>query len=132
MKYTPGEPGVSHLPNGEYDFECTNAEETVSDSSGEDMIEVTIKIKNGPTVYDYLLSTEKSKWKLTNFLAAIGQEVKPFQEVDVDPNSFIGGKGKCYLYVDEWQGKKKNKVGDYLFTPPASGSNPPPAKDSWR
>jgi hypothetical protein len=38
-------------------------------SGGNDMIEVTLKIENGPKVYDYLTATDGSFWKLDNFRA---------------------------------------------------------------
>jgi len=38
MRYTPGTPGEgSVLPDGEYEFEVTNAEEKTSNTSGNDM-----------------------------------------------------------------------------------------------
>jgi hypothetical protein len=136
MKYTPNEPGSgTAVPDGEYPFEVTDAEEKESASSGNDMIALTLKIQGGGTVYDYLTATDGSTWKLDNFRASIGDEVKPGVAVDVDPDRFIGRKGTCILYTDIYQGKKKNKVADYVFvisgpnTPPPS---PPPAKGKWR
>ncbi|SRR5260221_1715896 len=135
MRYTPSTPGEgSAVPDGEYPFEVTNAEEKQSNTSGNDMIELTLKIKNGPTVFDYLVNIDESHWKMDNFLAAIGLEVKPGVPVDVNADQFIGRRGTCLLYVDTWQGKKKNKVGDYVFV--ISGPRAVPqgtaAKDSWR
>jgi hypothetical protein len=70
MRYTPGTPGEgSTVPDGEYPFEVSNAEEKVSNSSGNDMFEITLKIKDGPTVYDYLVPSSDGRWKLDNFLA---------------------------------------------------------------
>jgi Protein of unknown function (DUF669) len=139
MKYTPGVPGEgTAVPDGEYQFEVTNAEEKTSESSGNDMIELTLKIKDGPTVYDYLTSTDGSRWKLDNFRAAIGEAVKPGVPVDIDPDSFVGRRGTCLLYTDVWQGKKKNKVSDYVIvisgpgSAPQAGPQPPSPKDKWR
>ena len=132
MRYIQSEPGSgSALPDGEYEFEVTDAEEKTSNSSGNDMIELTLKIKGGPTVYDYLVAADGSYWKLDNFRAAIGEEIKPGVPVDLDPDSFIGRKGRCLLYTDEYQGRKKNKIADYVVIvsqKPAA----PAAKDSWR
>lgn len=135
MKYTPGNPGEgSAVPDGEYPFTVTNAEEKESASSGNDMIALTLKIQGGGTVYDYLTATDGSQWKLDNFLASIGENVKPGVSVDVDPDSLIGRKGNCILYTDTYQGKKKNKVADYVFVISGPGAQPPPppAKDKWR
>jgi len=127
------------VPDGEYRFEVTNAEEKQSASSGNDMIELTLKIENGPTVYDYLTATDGSFWKLDNFRASIGEDVRPGVPVDVDPDKFIGGKGTCILYTDTYQGKKKNKVADYVFVISGPGAHSAPqaasqavTKHKWR
>jgi len=140
MRYTPGTPGEggTALPDGEYPFEVTNAEEKQSNTSGNDMIELTLKIKDGPKVYDYLVNVSDSHWKLDNFLASIGWTVKPGVPVDIDPDGFIGRRGTCVLYSETWQGKKKNKVGDYVVVlagpgaPPVSVAAQPQSKDKWR
>src|SRR5262249_10158917 len=113
MKFTPGTPGEgSAVEDGEYEFSVTSAEEKTSKSSGADMIELILKIKGGPTVYDYLVSGDDSAWKLTNFLAAIGYQFKPGVELNVDPDDWIGKTGRCFLYSETYMGKRKNKVGD--------------------
>ena len=136
MRYTPSQPGSgTAVPDGEYRFEVTNAEEKQSASSGNDMIELTLKIENGPTVYDYLTATDGSSWKLDNFRASIGEDVRSGVPVDVDPDKFIGRKGTCILYTDTYQGKKKNKVADYVFVIPGPGAQQQPAappKNKWR
>ena len=130
MKYTPGVPGEgSALSDGQYPYEVTNAEEKQSKSSGADMIELTLKVK-GVTVYDYLVNLDESRWKLDNFLSSIGFEVKPGVPIDLNPDNFIGRRGECILYTDTYQGKKKNKVGDYVVVIAKPGAGP--AKDSWR
>jgi hypothetical protein len=131
MKFTPGTPGEgSTLPDGEHPFEVSNAGEKVSNSSGNDMLELILNIK-GHKVYDYLVSSDGSEWKITNFLASIGEPFKPGIAVDLDPERLIGRKGTCVLYTDTYQGKKKNKVSDYVFVVSGPGAQPP-AKDKWR
>jgi hypothetical protein len=142
VKYTPNTPGEgSALPDGEYPFEVTDAEEKQSASSGNDMIELILRVNNSATVYDYLTATDGSVWKLDNFRASIGEEVKPGVPIDIDPDAWIGKKGVCILYTDTYQGKKKNKVADYVFVisgpkPPPPPQPPPaplaPPKNKWR
>src|SRR6516165_4333856 len=128
MRYTPNQPGSgTAVPEGEYPFEVTNAEEKQSASSGNDMIELTLKIDNGPTVYDYLTATDGSAWKLDNFRASIGEEVIPGIPVKIDPDKYIGKRGTCILYTDIYQGKKKNKVADYVVKISGPGAQPAPA-----
>jgi hypothetical protein len=134
MKFTPGTPGESAIvPDGEDPFECVEAEEKTSDSSGNDMIEVVHKIKDGPKVYDYLVKVPEAAWKLTNFLASIGWDFKPGVELDLDPKNLIGRRGTCIIYTDTYQGKKKNKIADYVVVSSRPGAQPPPPpKDRWR
>ena len=134
MRYVPSTPGAgSTLPDGEYQFEVTNAEEKTSNASGNDMIELTLKIKDGPTVYDYLVNVEESLWKIDNFQASIGEEIKPGVPVDINPEDFIGRRGTCLLCIDTYQSKKKNKVADYVFVIAGPGAPPTaPPKDKWR
>jgi Protein of unknown function (DUF669) len=134
MRYVPNTPGAgAALPDGEYQFEVTNAEEKTSNTSGNDMIELTLKIKDGPTVYDYLVNVPESSWKIDNFRASIGEEIKPGVPLDINPEDFIGRRGTCLLYIDTYQGKKKNKVADYVFVIAGPGASPPaPPKGGWR
>jgi uncharacterized protein DUF669 len=135
MRYTPSTPGEgSALPDGDYQFEVTNAEEKTSNTSGNDMIELTLKIKDGPTVYDYLVNIEESHWKLDNFRASIGEDIRPGVPVDINPENFLGKRGTCVLYTDTYQGKKKNKVADYVFVVSGPGAVPQSSspKDKWR
>ncbi|MGA8655660.1 MAG: hypothetical protein WB586_05875 [Chthoniobacterales bacterium] len=131
---SPGE-GSAVLPDGEHPFEVSNAEEKESKSSGNDMIEVALKFKDGPTVYDYLIpGVAESEWKIVNFLSSIGEDVKPGVPVDLVPDRLIGRRGIAILYTDTYQGKKKNKVADYVIPISGPDAKPPasPPKDKWR
>jgi|SRR6516225_1271973 hypothetical protein len=139
MRYTPGTPGEgSTVPDGEHPYEVSNAEEKVSNSSGNNMFEITLKIKDGPTVYDYLVPSSDGRWKLDNFLASIDMGYKPGVPVDLNPNDWIGRRGTCILYTDTYQGRRKNKAADYVVViagPGAKKETPvsaAPARDKWR
>jgi uncharacterized protein DUF669 len=136
-RIAPGDGSV--LPDGEYPFEVVNAEEKESKSSGADMLELTHKIKGGGQVYDYLVyGNPDAEWKLVNFLGSIGYDIKPGVPVEIDPDRLIGCRGTCVLYTDTYQGKKKNKITDYVIAisgPGAgqqAGQQPPSPKDKWR
>jgi hypothetical protein len=131
---SPGE-GSAVLPDGEHPFEVSNAEEKESKSSGNDMLEVALKFKGGPTVYDYLIpGVAESEWKIVNFLSSIGEDVQPGVPVDLVPDRLIGRRGIAILYTDTYQGKKKNKVADYVFviSGPGAVKQPSSPKDKWR
>lgn len=135
MKFVPhSDPGEGSVrPDGEYPFVVSAAEEKQSKSSGNDMIEVVHEIQGGAPVYDYLVPGEDSEWKLINFLASIGEDVRKGMPMDLDPKRLIGRKGTCVLYTDTYQGKAKNKVADYVCVISGPGAQaPPPAKDKWR
>jgi hypothetical protein len=135
MRYTPGAPGEGlTVADGEHQFEVTNAEEKVSNTSGNDMFEITEKIKDGPTVYDYLVPNSDGRWKLDNFLASIGMGCKPGVPVDLNPGDWVGRCGTCVLYTETYQGRKKNKVADYVVVISGPGAATPaaPQKDKWR
>ena len=131
---SPGE-GAAVLPDGEHPYEVSNTEEKESKSSGNDMLEVALKFKGCPTVYDYLIpGVAESEWKIVNFLSSIGEDVQPGVPVDLVPDRLVGRRGIAILCTDTYQGKKKNKVADYVI--PISGPDAKlPAslpKDKWR
>jgi hypothetical protein len=132
MHYKQASPSATTLPDGEYPFLVTGAEETTS-SAGNEMIKSTVKIKDGPTVYDYFPDVESSWPKLDQFLASIGETINPGAEVQLKPHTWIGKTGKCVLYTDEYQGRKSNKISEYLLPPPKPDTGAPPsAKSSWK
>jgi hypothetical protein len=131
MKYTQELPSSGARPAGEYPFTVSDAQDRVSNSSGNEMIELVLEIKGGAPVYDYLVNTKDSWYKINDFLAAIGGPITPGKEVNINPDDFIGKTGRCRLYIDEFQGKQRNKVGEYVIPDrPATGIQP--KKDDWR
>ena len=59
------------LPEGEYDFEITDAEEAVS-RAGNDMIKISCKVdaKIPRFINDYLVGSEKAFWKVKSLCAS--------------------------------------------------------------
>jgi len=102
------------VPSGDYDIEILNAEETVS-QKGHDMIELKLRAD----FFDHLVFMESSYWKIDAFRAAIGEKVMPDQEVEIHADDLIGRKGRARLIVEEYQGRKRNKVAAWLLLTPA-------------
>jgi Protein of unknown function (DUF669) len=125
MRYTASNPTALTLPDGEYPFVVTAAEEKTS-SNGNEMIALTLKIKDGPSVYDNLVNVESAWFKIDQFRAAIGDQIAPGTELDLNPDKWIRRVGRCILYTDMYDGKRRNKVAEYVV-PLRNQTKPVPA-----
>jgi hypothetical protein len=105
------------LPEGTYDFVVADANDKRS-SSGNDMIELQLIIKgdNGQEVriYDNLVFTERAFWKIDAFRVCTGDVLVRGQSVEFDATDCLDRGGKCYVIVDTYEGRSRNKVGEYL------------------
>jgi hypothetical protein len=109
---------------GEYTVEVVNAEETVS-QKGSDMIELKLRVQpSGATMFDHLVFMESAFWKIDSFRAATGESVTPDEEVDINADDLIGRTGRARLTVEEFNGRKRNKVAAWL---PPKPTSPTPA-----
>lgn len=97
------------LPAGVYPAIVTKAEEKTS-KSGNPMLVVSLKAMGrsgeSTTVQEYLASTEKSIWKIDNFMWAIGICPQAGQTVTVMPNQITGKK--CYVRVGVEKGDTRD------------------------
>ena len=108
------------VPAGEYSVEVINAEETVS-QKGHDMIELKLRVEpDGPVFFDHLVFTESSFWKIDSFRAAIDETVLPNEEIEIIADDLIGRQGRARLVVEEYNGRKRNKVAAWVV--PASAN----------
>lgn len=108
---------------GDYQVEVIDAVETVS-KTGHEMIELKLKTQLGSYLYDFLVFIPNAFWKIDSFRAATGEEVSPEEEVEITGDDLIGRTGKARLSVEEYNGKKRNKVIAWLPTKP--GETPAP------
>jgi len=105
---------------GEYTVEVINAEETVS-QKGSDMIELKLRIQpSGATMFDHLVFMEAAFWKIDAFRASTGESVTPDEEVEIQADDLIGRTGRARLTVEEFNGRKRNKIAAWLPPKPAS------------
>lgn len=104
------------LPEGEYDFSVTNAEETTS-SKGRAMIKLRLKVFSGAvetSVFDYLVFTDKSQWKIYSFCKAVGLAEK-FKAGEIEALDCQGRTGRVKLKIDKSDGyDDKNAVAHYV------------------
>ena len=85
-------------------------------------LELTAKDGTKSTMYETLIDHPSTGWKYDTFLKSAGVKLQKGQsfELTADPNAVnginpLGLRGHCHVTVDEWQGKKKNKV-DVFYT----------------
>lgn len=118
-----------HVEPGDYEVEVVNASETVS-NNGHEMIELKLRTSEGSYLYDFLVFTEKAFWKIDAFRAATGDEVIPDEDVEFTADDTIGRTGMARLAVEEYNGRKRNKVIAWLAgkpkpaTPARHAANP--------
>lgn len=119
MRFTPkSEKEINEekiLPEGEYPFEISGAEEKVS-SKRNPMIVLTVRVykPNGQfiLVTDYLM--ESMLYKLLHCAQACGLEDQ-YNKGKLPPELFIGKTGMLKLKIDpEGQYPAKNSVKDYI------------------
>lgn len=105
---------------GDYTVEILNAEESIS-KQGNDLIELKLKIEpSGAICFDNLVFTPNAFWKIDAFRAATGEKVVPDEEVNIECDDLIGRTGRARLIVEEYNGRKRNKITAWLVSQPAA------------
>lgn len=100
------------------------AVETISKSSGADMIKLNLEVDgHGCRVFDYLIASESTAWKIDAFRRSIGDEVIEEEEVEISASTLVGRRGRARLKVEEFNGKINNKV-DLWLEPSAPAETP--------
>ena len=102
-----------HVEPGDYEVEVVDATETLSKSNHE-MIELKLRTSEGSYLYDFLVFIPSAFWKIAAFRAATGEAVTPEQDVEITADDLIGRTGKARLAVEEYNGKKRNKVAAWI------------------
>jgi hypothetical protein len=108
--------GSGLLPDGDYMFTVTEASLKTT-KNGDEMITVTLEIMWGDDSYliwENLVFTKKAQWKVLQFMICLGEHYLDGEKVDVEPTDLIGREGKAAVITEEYDGKKKNKVANFL------------------
>ncbi len=111
---------------GDYLVTVVEATETFS-KAGDEMIKLKLEVEGHRVhLFDYLVATESSFWKIDTFRKAIGERVVEGQEVEMNASDLEGRQGYARLKVEEYQGKQNNKVDIWLTDgkPAAAPSQP--------
>ena len=115
-----------HVEPGDYQVEVVDAVETTS-KNGHEMIELKLKTSEGSYLYDFLVFIPSAFWKIDAFRAATGESVTPEEDVEITPDDLIGRTGTARLALEEYNGRKRNKVAAWLTgnaNPEASANEP--------
>jgi len=104
------------LPEGPIQMEVEEAEIETGESSGKEYVKLTLKVPEGEfegtKAWDNLSVQPQALWKMRGFMEAAGLETRD-EEMEIDPNDFVG----CIVMVDiiheEYQGKTKHRVNGY-------------------
>jgi hypothetical protein len=102
---------------GDYQVEVIDAVETVS-KGGHEMIELKLRTEAASYLYDFLVFIPNAFWKIDAFRAATGEEVAPEDDVEITGDDLIGRTGTARLSVEEYNGRKRNKVAAWLTPKP--------------
>ncbi len=135
MNFTPKTPeeiaALGLLPAGIYPFTVTKGEDTVSKTSGNEMIKLQLRFyppEGGETcVFDYLL--ESMPAKLIEFCQHTGL-YDQYLEGHVAGEDCTGREGYAQLVIEKGTGKypDKNTVKAYCAKPEGEATAAPPAR----
>jgi hypothetical protein len=116
------------VPAGDYLLTVLEAAETVS-QNGTEMIKLKLEVEgHGVRLFDYLVASESSYWKIDTFRKAIGEAVTQGEEVELVAANLEGRQGYARLRIEDYQGKRNNKVDMWLTKRPATRpASPKPA-----
>lgn len=117
---------------GTYDFEVKDATDEVSRATGNEMIKLTLHVFNADgdkrTVFDYLVNSEKSQFKIRHFAEAVGL-THHYEKGELDCYDIVSKTGRLTLAVKPAKGEYPagNSVRDYIaseIAPPVRSETP--------
>jgi hypothetical protein len=110
-----------HVEAGDHEVEVIDANETVS-KTGHEMIELKLRTSAGSILYDFLVFIPNAFWKIDAFRAATGDLVITDDGVEVIADDLIGRTGTARLIVEEYGGRRRNKVASWITSKPGGKS----------
>jgi hypothetical protein len=71
--------------------------------------------REGPIMFDYLVFSETTFWKIDHFLKACSQHPGEGCEIDLDVRDMPGWECDATLKVETYEGVRSNKIQSYLW-----------------
>lgn len=109
------------LPEGEYRFDVSYAEEKVSQNSGNEMIQMNIIVSGlldkkpvKKIIKSFLVGTEKSLFKIKEFCEATGMEDK-YKSGTLLADDCFGKTGRCYVIIKDDKNNSEIKRNDIKY-----------------
>lgn len=120
--YTASKPstgGALYVPPGDYKLKVLDAVDETS-SNGNEMITMRMGVimpdgSKGPSFFERLVFTPKSFYRIDNFLASCGEHPGEGKSRSLEADDVIGWECRARLKVEEYDGRKNNKVEAYLW-----------------
>jgi hypothetical protein len=96
--YKQQEPQAPQITPGKHKVEIEGAELKISERTGNEYIRLKCRVKlpdgsNGGTIYDNMVFTAKSAWKIDQIREALGFAIIPNEDASVEPEHLIGRTG---------------------------------------
>lgn len=111
------EGGRRRFPEGDYHVKYTGYKTGRSKEKDTPYVRVMFKILDGKykseTVSDFLYLSDKALWRIRSFLEALGVAV-PKKKVNINFAKYVGKELGITLVDDEYEGRVRSRVGDYL------------------
>jgi len=105
-----------YIPAGVYTATVIDAKEGQS-QAGNEKIRLTWQTDSPKwKVWDTLVFTKNSKWKIDTFLVAVGMAPAKGKEIDITPEGLIGARAFVQVVVDppDDNGKVWNSIAKYI------------------
>jgi hypothetical protein len=102
------------LPEGAYPFIVRNAEDVTS-ANGNEMIRLTLEVNNAVQIVDHLVFVRSAYWKIDQFRVCTGEVLGAAgSNASLEADDCIARKGAVFVGVEQWDGRNRNKITEYL------------------
>lgn len=111
------------IPEGEYRVVVKKVEETEAKTSGNPMVKVRWMILDegnflGKLIFDQIVFCESMAGRNKHVLKVLGQpyeEQKGEEELEIDPDEWVGKPARVVVIHETYEGKERAKVSQYLY-----------------
>lgn len=137
IKYIFQDSGNELLQPGIYAATIVAAEEKIS-RAGNETIELTWRTDEpGPAIYDYLVFSQKTAFRIDQFLKATGHAPEKGKEIEIIAENLIGWRAWIKVEVESGGEKfaDRNRISRYVteyedkLVPPPPPAEPSPQQD---